>query len=833
MTTIMKPINTDIQYVSIKKNVKYPINGRQHTYEDIYNMYQNISGGKTIPYHTIQNSLKEFTTDTNTVVNTSSYTDVKELNLTKHKLEYNTSTYTHDSNTNTDTSASVQETYLYNNVENTLPNNIYNSEIYYDISTFIYIPEGTITINTDTITNKPALLGICNQYEPESLSSKIPVTINSSIPDEIRNNLLIKNDAVSNNKLTDKDILIISRSNIRYPEFNVDIEDISFVTQNIDWYNKLIPTDIYDIGFYGKNMYSGIKNSYVTDILKNEEQQILDKYGLAGYYKNELYNILYNNQYYSIIKLTYNSQLFDRIRNYKINIHVPDNNYNIPIEFIKLSNILFVTWNFEYTITFNESNKYSIIEFGKHTKQIRNNNYSNNQILPPITPISMGILPQARANGEYPTNAYHYIYADLNQDKQHMPSFTEIIQNAIKKSQNYQIENNCRYNNGKNMAWTIERVSANKVTIRYLFKSILYEFPAAYCNTGNGTLKGVYPQGYGTVSGNNIYRNNTQYEHNIMFFMLFGRFMRDDTGISIFQDDMNIRDFPVNLYMTINTWDNDIEQNISSINKNYNMYRIYRQNKNMSSHDKTNYSVKWLRQLEGQKINLGVTFPGAKLSESESESESDEYKQNVQRSFAPPRVSSFHPDLTQMQMQVEQMISTNITGKYGSFYNNLETDLYDYKGAIDADTGHGCRLASYFKVEPNAQAIFSYFKGMAYNEFDINDIYSRDAIMPWLKNTAIKAGNIYADLINKDFYTRYVSTLTQYNKNNFYDPDENKLLNTRYVIYGESNYGIFNRLKKYPYMTIPNVHYFMFDAILYEIANPSCEWLLSMFPVNQ
>nr|DAM33310.1 MAG TPA: hypothetical protein [Caudoviricetes sp.] len=34
-------------------------------------------------------------------------------------------------------------------------------------------------------------------------------------------------------------------------------------------------------------------------------------------------------------------------------------------------------------------------------------------------------------------------------------------------------------------------------------------------------------------------------------------------------------------------------------------------------------------------------------------------------------------------------------------------------------------------------------------------------------------------------------------------------------------------------MTIPNVHYFMFDAILYEIANPSCEWLLSMFPVNQ
>jgi len=87
---------------------------------------------------------------------------------------------------------------------------------------------------------------------------------------------------------------------------------------------------------------------------------------------------------------------------------------------------------------------------------------------------------------------------------------------------------------------------------------------------------------------------------------------------------MNIRDFPVNLYMTINTWDNDIERNISSINKNYNMYRIYRQNKNMSSHDKTNYSVKWLRQLEGQKINLGVTFPGAKLSESESES--DEYK---------------------------------------------------------------------------------------------------------------------------------------------------------------------------------------------------------------
>nr|DAM33308.1 MAG TPA: hypothetical protein [Caudoviricetes sp.] len=48
------------------------------------------------------------------------------------------------------------------------------------------------------------------------------------------------------------------------------------------------------------------------------------------------------------------------------------------------------------------------------------------------------------------------------------------------------------------------------------------------------------------------------------------------------------------------------------------------------------------------------------------------------------------------------MISTNITGKYGSFYNNLETDLYDYKNAIDADTGHGCRLASYFKVEPNA-----------------------------------------------------------------------------------------------------------------------------------
>jgi len=47
---------------------------------------------------------------------------------------------------------------------------------------------------------------------------------------------------------------------------------------------------------------------------------------------------------------------------YKINIHIPDNNYNIPLEFVKLSNLIFIKWNLYYNIGLN--NNYKVIPYG-------------------------------------------------------------------------------------------------------------------------------------------------------------------------------------------------------------------------------------------------------------------------------------------------------------------------------------------------------------------------------------------------------------------------------------------------------------------------------------
>jgi hypothetical protein len=83
-------------------------------------------------------------------------------------------------------------------------------------------------------------LGESTCFKPVSLSTNHHITINSSIPDEIYNNLLRRNsDDVD--KLSYNDIFIISRSNIKYPEFKVDIDELEFVSKNIDWYSKLIP----------------------------------------------------------------------------------------------------------------------------------------------------------------------------------------------------------------------------------------------------------------------------------------------------------------------------------------------------------------------------------------------------------------------------------------------------------------------------------------------------------------------------------------------------------------------------------------------------------------
>ena len=98
--------------------------------------------------------------------------------------------------------------------------------------------------------------------------------------------------------------------------------------------------------------YKTFDNRGVENLTKNIEQR-LDNL--------EVYNTILNNQYYTIMRLNYSNAMLDRIRKYKINIHVPDNDYNIPLEFIKLSNIIFVKWKLSYTVFFNDNNK-SIIK---------------------------------------------------------------------------------------------------------------------------------------------------------------------------------------------------------------------------------------------------------------------------------------------------------------------------------------------------------------------------------------------------------------------------------------------------------------------------------------
>jgi len=57
---------------------------------------------------------------------------------------------------------------------------------------------------------------------------------------------------------------------------------------------------------------------------------------------------------------------------------------------------------------------------------------------------------------------------------------------------------------------------------------MLYEFPTKYCNTGTDNNRGGsrYKDGV-----NNIYNNNSVYNHDIMFFMSFARFIKDQTGV--------------------------------------------------------------------------------------------------------------------------------------------------------------------------------------------------------------------------------------------------------------------------------------------------------------
>nr|DAS01381.1 MAG TPA: hypothetical protein [Caudoviricetes sp.] len=179
-TNQMKSVNDNIQYVSIKKNTKYPINGRSHTYEDIYNMYKTASIGVNIPYHAI-NNVEDYnvTNNPNTLENTSTYTDIKALNTVKHKLAVNASIYTHNDATNTDNVSSVIENIFHNNVDNTLPNNTYNSELYYDIRTFIHIPVGL----KDTINDISTIQG--NITKNTSLSKNSTLTLTTTVPNDI------------------------------------------------------------------------------------------------------------------------------------------------------------------------------------------------------------------------------------------------------------------------------------------------------------------------------------------------------------------------------------------------------------------------------------------------------------------------------------------------------------------------------------------------------------------------------------------------------------------------------------------------------------------------
>lgn len=803
MTNKMTTFNDNIQYVSIKRNIKYPINGRSHTYEDIYNMYKTSDIGINIPYHTINNNIEDYNADNNTLENTSVYSDIKVLNTEKHKLVFNTSAYTHDNITNRDSANNVTENYFYNNVDSNLPNNIYNSELYYDISTFVHIPqglgliEGINTLQGDVTNNK-------------SMSKSTNLTLNTSVPDDIYQQFIDIGKGLNEN-----DIFLISRSNIKYPEFKVDINELKFRTNNIDILPSTVPSSENDI-FHIKTF----NNSEVEETTRMVEQSQMDNL--------EVYKAIYNNQYYTIMRLTYNNIMFDRIRKYKINIHVPNNNYDIPLEFIKLSNIIFVRWKFSYTVSFN-NNTYSIINYGGHKKDIRNKNYNNGTtILPPITPISMGILPHSRAGGEYPANAYHYVYAstwDPRKPATHSGQPTENLIDLVKEAITHTnktgfLETCCRYNDGFNMPWEVEtnNNNNNSFDVIFKFKSMLYEYPTKYCNTGNNNTAGEHFKKIGNIQSN----IPAAYNHNIMFFMSFARFIKDVTGNQIFQYNNTVKDIPVTLQLELSS--NDAVLEPTSLHKNYVVT-------NQVSRSNNNYTIlqKPLQHL------LELTFP--------AENNQSEYNNRVQCSPIPPAFNT-STNLGGINISVsptytEQYSSINITGRYGTLQTGLNEDIYpQYK---DLNIIQAYKTLNEFKWEPNADAILSPHAELGCKDLE-NYIYNfsnnNKVIMPWLKSTPILVNTSrywgYGTLWNnkQKHYTKYVNTLTNINKSYYYNANENYKYMTRHFISDYDN-DFITAIRANNYRGIRDMHCFTFDATLYELVEPDLSWLLSMFPVNQ
>lgn len=804
MTNKMTSVNDNIQYVSIKKNIKYPINGRQHTYEDIYNMYKTSDTGINIPYHTINNNVEDYNTTNNTLENTSTYTDIKALNTEKHKLVFNTSTYTHDNTTNRDSANNVTENYFHNNVDSNLPNNIYNSELYYDISTFVHIPqglgliEGINTLQGDVTNNKP-------------MSKSTNLTLNTSVPDDIYQQFIDIGKGLNEN-----DIFLISRSNIKYPEFKVDINELKFSTNNIDILPSTDPSvngEIFNIKTFN--------NSEVEDNTRNVEQ-----YSLVHQVDNlEVYKAIFNNQYYTIMRLTYNNIMFDRIRKYKINIHVPNNNYDIPLEFIKLSNIIFARWKFSYTVQFN-SNTYSLINYGGHKKNIRDNNYNNGTtILPPITPISMGILPHTRAGGLYPTNAYHYVYASTwapRKPATHSGQPKEKLIDLVKESiahtkQNGFLESCCRYNDGFNMPWEVKPQSnSNSVEVVFTFRSMLYEYPTKFCNTGNNNTIGEHFKKISNIQSN----IPAAYKHNIMFFMSFARFIKDNTGSQIFQGNSTVKDIPVTLELTLSFNDAALEE--TSVHKNYVITNsVVKANSIINN----NYSI------EQRPLNytLNLTFPGENNQDG-----------RVQCSPVPPSVntSTAIAGVPVYNRYTKPYSSINITGRYGTFQTGLNEDLYPQN--YDSNIVQATKALSEFNWEPNADAILSPRAKLGCNVFS-NYIYNllnnNKVIMSWLSRTPIQVTtpDVYGDQTlwndKKKHYTKYVNTLTNLNKSYYYDSYYNYRYMTRYFMSGYDN-DFITTIKANNYSDIRDMHCFTFDATLYELIEPDLSWLLSMFPVN-
>lgn len=807
MTNKMTSVNDNIQYVSIKKNIKYPINGRQHTYEDIYNMYKTSDTGINIPYHTINNNVEDYNTNSNTLENTSTYTDIKSLNTEKHKLIFNTSTYTHDNTTNRDSVNNVTENYFHNNVDSNLPNNIYNSELYYDISTFVHIPAGLGLIN-----------GISTWQGEETntkpMSGSNTLTLNTSVPDDIYKQFIDIDKG-----LNADDIFLISRSNIKYPEFKVDIKELSFSTENIDILpgtDPSVDTSIFRI--------KSFNNSEVEEHIRKVEQ-----YSLVHQIDNlEVYKAVFNNQYYTIMRLTYNNIMFDRIRKYKINIHIPDNNYDIPLEFIKLSNIIFAQWKFSYTVQFNRENTYSIIKYGGHTKDVRNNNYGNGTtILPPITPISMGILPHTRAAGEYPPNAYHYVYASTwdsrkpaTRSGQPKEKLIDLVNEAITHSQQKGfLESCCMYNDGFNMPWEVKPVegSNNSVEVIFKFKSMLYEYPTKYCNTGNNNTFGEHFKNRGNIQSN----IPAAYNHNIMFFMSFARFIKDNTGSQIFQGN-TVKNIPVTLELNLSFADPVLEQ--SSLNKN----RVISHSVSKTNIFNSNYKA----DIENLNSLLTLVFPGENNNDAE-------YRGRVQCSPIPPAVNTSEGNITNINQPTYEprYSSINITGKYGTFQTGLNDDIYP--GKLNGDLSSAYKSIDKFKWEPNADAILSPNAQLGCQDttnYIYNLINNGNVKMLWLKSTPIPVSHpgIYGrqTLWNnkKNHYTKYVNTFGNINKTYYYDSHENYRYMTRHFMSGADN-NFKTTIRANSYKNIPNMHCFTFDATLYELVEPDLSWLLSMFPV--